>query len=295
MNQGAAQSGTPASPRYRDCIRELMAALPRGLYDPAAQRRRPRPPTQAFSDFLINREQGDWAEDVLKHAINEQIPEVVAYRYGRADDTVAGETGFEKFFNLYYDELEDIGKRPDLILFRSAERPRPCGDLHALAAREIQGTVRRGVAGLEVRSSSFVALPRLDAAQGRRPLSYTPKVEDLHVIFQWIENHGVPHHFVQVFFDSAWILPFERVLRIIGDPENERTRFSIERDQRNQFKTTIHIPIIEGTCITKSVERPAHSSASRELSSGRVLFYVRFSGGKLSLDRTALLRVLGLA
>lgn len=276
---------------YLERIRALIRRLPRELYDPEVVPVRPRTPTQAFSEFLINREQGDWAEGLLQRSINEQILDLRAVKYGRSEDAVAGDPTFKDFFKLYYDELEDVGKRPDILLFDRQTAPKD--DLNERPARQVQKAVSRAIAGLEVRSSAFVALPRSGAEPNKsRILSITPKAEDLRVIYRWIEAHGVPHYFVQIFFDSAWLLSFETLLRIISEPGNRGSRFTIEKNQRNQFKTTIHIPIKEGIQISARLEEPAHASARRQLSSGRLLFYVKFAGGQLVLNRERFLAAL---
>ena len=57
-----------------------------------------RPPTMANSAFLTNKEQGDWAEQIVLNAINSNSEEYVAVQYGRRDDIAAGDPGFAEFF-----------------------------------------------------------------------------------------------------------------------------------------------------------------------------------------------------
>ncbi len=45
---------------YYEEIRELIKHVPATIIDWAIERKRGKPPTQAFSEFLTNREQGDW-------------------------------------------------------------------------------------------------------------------------------------------------------------------------------------------------------------------------------------------
>lgn len=78
-------------------------------------------PSQASSEFITNKQQGDWAEDVIFRAINENSHNVVAVKYGKSDDLVAGDAGFEKFFRDYQTELDTIGKRPDILLFKKED------------------------------------------------------------------------------------------------------------------------------------------------------------------------------
>lgn len=48
-----------------------------------------RPPTMANSEFLTNKEQGDWAEQIVFTAINENSPDYCAVRYGRSESLAA--------------------------------------------------------------------------------------------------------------------------------------------------------------------------------------------------------------
>ena len=52
----------------------------------------------------------------MKHQKN-----YVAVRYRKSDDLVAGEIGFDEFYNEFQDELDTIGKRPDLLVFRKSD------------------------------------------------------------------------------------------------------------------------------------------------------------------------------
>lgn len=82
-----------------------------------------RPPTMANSEFLTNKEQGDWAEQVVHKAINEFTKDYFAVQYGRSDSISAGDEGFGDFYAEYQEELNTIGKRPDLLIFKSSDFP----------------------------------------------------------------------------------------------------------------------------------------------------------------------------
>lgn len=134
---------------YKQTIARLMASTPFEI-DPDIQMTG-RPPTMASSEFLTNKEQGDWAEQIVFKAINDNSPDYRAVKYGRSDSLAAGDTGFEDFYQSYQDELNTIGKRPDLLIFKR----RDVGDAELnLADDEI---ISRAIAAIEVRSSSFLA------------------------------------------------------------------------------------------------------------------------------------------
>lgn len=134
---------------YKEVIAHLLASTPFGI-DPNLQLTG-KPPTMANSEFLTNKEQGDWAEQIVFTAINEHSPEYCAVKYGRSDSLAAGDTGFDEFYQKYQDELNNIGKRPDLLIFRRSDI-----DIENVDLDDDQ-TVASAVAAIEVRSSSFLA------------------------------------------------------------------------------------------------------------------------------------------
>ncbi len=77
-----------------------------------------RAPTMANSVFLTNKEQGDWAEEIVFNAINEYSDDYRAIQYGRSESLAAGDPGFAEFYASYLDELNDIGKKPDILVYR---------------------------------------------------------------------------------------------------------------------------------------------------------------------------------
>lgn len=109
-----------------------------------------RPPTSATSEFLTNKEQGDWAERLVVKAINESAVGYVAVRYGRGDSIAAGDPGFAEFYRNYQEELNTIGKKPDILLFRGGDEPKDVKEL------DDPTVVGRAIAAIEVRSSSFL-------------------------------------------------------------------------------------------------------------------------------------------
>ena len=322
-----------------------------------------RPPTMANSEFLTNKEQGDWAEQVVYKAINENSDDYFAVQYGRSDSISAGDEGFADFYTEYQRELNTIGKRPDLLIFKSSDFPNMDVDI------ENDDHVKKAIVALEVRSSSFLiekysafmderqsdAIRRcvairdniLNGSLGnllkrknpqiyklieeatddtfkeldfRRPswsltkelsdlsqnlkelkeniktlhkrdyLSITPKMEDIALVNRWIQNFNVRHFYLQVFFDKAYVISFQEILELVSNDENEGNNFSIERDVKNQGKTTIKINVKVGKEVIGKIDMPEHKSAMKELDRGRLLFYVTFEGGRGYLDNTIFIR-----
>jgi type II restriction enzyme len=96
-----------------------------------------------------------------------------------------------------------------------------------------------------------------------------------------------------VFFDKAYLIPFEQILEIAADPEKEGEVFSIERDVKNQGKTTIKINVQVGREVIGKIDVPEHRSQMKEFERGRLLFYVTFEGGRGYLDGPLLKEMLG--
>ena len=142
--------------KYKDIINNICKDIHTGLIDFVEPRSEASMPTQASSEFITNKQQGDWAEDIIFRAINNS-DNIVAVRYGKSDDLVAGDAGFEQFFNDYQNELNTIGKRPDILLFNKSDFDDKLGyDISSLKSSEISEYVSKAIAGIEVRSSAFL-------------------------------------------------------------------------------------------------------------------------------------------
>jgi hypothetical protein len=359
---------------YHERITKLTGNVPTLLVDFEQPRKKASTPTQASSNFITNKEQGDWAENLVTRAINETSKNYIAIKYGKSDDLVAGEDGFGEFYQEFQNELDTIGKRPDLLIFNKEDFDEKLGlDISQIPHYEITEYVKKAIAGIEVRSSAFlidqyelfmqiksdkftkIALETKDyilsefmdvldhpsrkkyidllngltvnslsvtnfitpswssserlilaknqfrilktalkEIQKRDYLSITPKVEDIKVVYKWIETFNVPHFYFQVFFDKVYGISFEQILEIISDSNNESVIFSVEKDTGNQNKTTIKIKSKTGITIASKVEEPIHESVRKEMDRGRLLFYVTFKGGTAYLDIDNLRSILGI-
>lgn len=151
---------------------------------------------------------------------------------------------------------------------------------------------------LDFRAVHYSSSPQLERMSGllkalkaqikllhkRDYLSITPKLEDLALVNRWIQSFGVRHFYLQVFFDKAYLIPFEEILAIASNPDNEGAVFRVERDVKNQQKTTLKINVKIGKELLGRIEMPEHSSELKQLERGRLLYYVTFSGGRAYLD-----------
>lgn len=76
---------------YYQKIKELTKKVPASLVNFDLPRDPARTPTQASSNFITNKEQGDWAENLVTRAMNETSKNFIAVKYGKSDSLVAGE------------------------------------------------------------------------------------------------------------------------------------------------------------------------------------------------------------
>lgn len=125
-------------------------------------------------------------------------------------------------------------------------------------------------------------------------LSITPKMEDLKVVYKWIETYNVPHFYFQVFFDKIYAISFLDILLLMSNPDREGLDYFIESDVQNQNKTTIKINSKQGVLIAHRIDEPEHTSVRKELDRGRLLFYVTFKGGIAYLNIDNLIQVLNI-
>lgn len=158
---------------YKDKIKALIGTVPKVLVNLGIERERARTPTQASSNFITNREQGDWAESLVLRAFNETSKNFVAVKYGKSEDRVAGEDGFDEFYQHFQVELDTIGKRPDVLIFKKENyNPDWNFDISQLQHDTIHPIVPLAIAGIEIRSSAFL-IERYDLAMQVRIRNYT--------------------------------------------------------------------------------------------------------------------------
>ena len=187
---------------YFEKIRELTKHIPTTIVDFSEPRDRTTPPTQASSNFITNKEQGDWAEDLIFRAINETSKNYVAVRYGKSDDLIAGEEGFDEFYNDFQDELDTIGKRPDLLIFEKKDfNPELGDDISKIDHNEITEYVKKSIAGLEIRSSAFLIDKYENEMQNRTILHLNKALkirDDILKNYLDLLEHPKKKHFIEI-------------------------------------------------------------------------------------------------
>ena len=254
-----------------------------------------RVPTQAFGEFLTNREQGDWAENSILKAINSQFDDIIAVPYGKNENLIAGDPGFKDFYKNYKKELCEIGKRPDILIFdKTVFEEYKDKDLTQLSFEDQKEIVPKALAGLEVRSSAYLSKEYI-SKDDRPTLTFTPKVEDFLVVKKWIDTFNVPHYYLQVFFDSSFIISYEDILKIIKNSNtkgknskkfyiNDELSFLLDKAPKNQFKNTINVFLNNGIEISDSVDFPDLDAKTKKLASGRLLNYITFEDSDIKIN-----------
>lgn len=268
------------------------------------------------SDFLMRWSQGVWSEKRLIEAVN-RTADFVAIPYGPSG---TAPTGSVREFELYFERLEAAGlgkiKRPDLLMFRSADKSALEQDIakaggiselpfipeddsrmnvilrRALIAVECENSLWRGKK-MPNFSTPLKPQRRLNGNPGLKKNAVLPTViikeEDREPLRQWQAQHHVPIHIWHVFFDLAYGLSFDRAEELIARGLTEPTVQTFQAPggattRKTIFKHYYHY----GYPLGASVEDPQLMPAYIEDKNGHILPYVTFNGGQLELIETAL-------
>ena len=256
--------------------------------------RKPTVPSGGRSEFLANRAMGDWAERALSEAIRKACTEWKVVQYGSTDRITAGHPDFRGRYLLGLEQTRLYGKRPDLLLLPSRyESP---DDVSEWENRRADPVARSAIGAIEVRSSKVDALTYMRVRKqqkaagksGRESPSFTVKVEDLKIVYRWLERYRVPQIYCQVFFDSVFAINFLDIFKFIAGED----RYTVEKPEKSQQKATIMIPITRGIQIGKATSSPSFAAEHTVTELGRHDVYVVPHGGGLEIEARALQEVL---
>lgn len=216
-------------------------------------------------------------------------------QYGDTANIAAGHPDFKARYLLGLEDTRMFGKRPDLLLFPSEFDVGK--NLSERSHAETELIVKQALAAIEVRSSKFEALKYMSVRQkqrddgdksGRETPSFTVKVEDLVIVYRWMEKYCVPQSYFQVFFDSIFAINFLEIFETIANGVN----FSIETPAKSQEKATIMIPITRGLQVGKATSLPTFTAEHHVTKLGRHDAYVVPQGGGFELDAVAMKKIL---
>ena len=90
------------------------------------------------------------------NAINRNSEQYIAVKYGRDDDIVAGDDNFNKFYEEYQNELDEIGKRLDILIFNRSDFQFDTYNISNFSRKDLDMLVPKAKCGIEVRSSAFL-------------------------------------------------------------------------------------------------------------------------------------------
>jgi len=248
----------------------------------------PRPPAVAKEEFLTTIAQGMWAEEVLRKAVN-NVPELRAIKYGpsRYDGELISNRGkWKEYITRLYRRMSIYGKRPDLLVFKRHSIPEDVpDDISEEDEEAVKSIVSKAIAAFECRSSAYYYEQYVQARPGKT-LSITVKNEDIERLNKWRSTYcgKIPIYYVQVFFDVAWALPYDHVLKII-----ELARMGIKpkgyerRVDKKTGKETHFIPVTEGILCARAVEEPVMTSEAIRAWDGKVIVVRMPKGGRYQL------------
>jgi hypothetical protein len=114
------------------------------------------------------------------------------------------------------------------------------------------------------------------------------KVEDLIIVYRWLERHDVPQTYCQVFFDSVFAINFLDIFATIASG----TGYAIETPAKSQEKATIMLPITRGVQVGTAKALPSFAAEHRVTALGRHDAYVVPKGGGFVLDADKMRQVL---
>lgn len=257
---------------------------------------RPRTPTDARSEFLANRAMGDWAENILAATLRQTLLEYSVSHFGNTESIAAGHADFRDLYLGGLEEVRKFGKRPDLLLFKKDLKI--SANLSEKAFKELDHLADSATASIEVRSSKFDALTYMKVraeqkAAGQKVAkdspSFTVKVEDLVIVYRWLERKKIPQAYFQVFFDSVFAINVLDIFKLIGQ---WKKGLVIETPAKNQEKATIMIPITEGVQVGLLTAPPQFTAEHGITKLGRHDAYVKPVGGTLKLNADAVRGVL---
>lgn len=271
------------------------------------------------SDFLMRWSQGQWSEERLMEAIN-RTDAFYAFPYGPS--SVAPDSSVREF-ELYFERLEAAGvagvKRPDLLIFRAADREEAEFSITKLGGAQelpfvreddptMKSLIARSVVAIECENSLWRAtrMPdfnkelcpqrRLGGKLGLRKGAVVPtiiiKEEDREPLLAWQKSNGVPIHVWHAFFDRAYGLALDEAERLVCAGLTEPTTQTF---QAPGGPTTTKI-------IYKHYYRYAYPLGTSESDptlvpdyiedkNGHILPYVRFTGGSLKITDEALVQL----
>ena len=270
---------------YARNVTELADQLPPKIKRLYPSKPGSHPPSDASSNFMINRNLGDWGEGLVRDSIDASTTGHFAVKYGRSGDLIAGDPQFKEKWKEYAIELFTNGKRPDVLVFSNGSYKLDTRDISESKDADIQDLVRLATLGIEVRSSNFSAKKYKRGVTSKfDTLTFTVKIEDIPLIVRWVQRTGVPHMYLQVPIDDTYAMGFEKALGIMVHGK-EGIDYIVDKPSKSG-KPTVRVPFTHGKHVGDIVGGPTLIPTRKDYPNGRVVFAVAFKDGKLAPEAT---------
>jgi hypothetical protein len=234
-------------------------------------------------DFIARYDQGFWAERLTRVCLDQSKSyRAIPYGTSRSEpftDLQSFRQHVETDFLLQAWSAQGRWKRPDLVMVPRKLLKDEKGndswtpDLQHLDNEHCRPYVAQASAAIEVETSLW------ETKRATVQLSFTVKQEDLEALRNWVKANKIPLYIVQVFYDSAYALPFTTVEEVIGLPATH-LRYVAPIPDRITKKPTYKIPLPEGVMLGDMPE-PDVEGKIFKAPSGKVTVYGRLTGSSI--------------
>jgi len=240
-------------------------------------------PQPRGGDFLARYDQGFWAERLVRGCLDRsRTHRAIPYGTSRSEPF----TDMATFRDYAIDEFmlqawsaSERWKRPDLLVLPRSLLREQAGndewtpDLIHWDNDRCDTYLANATVGVEVETSLWMV------SRATVDLSFTVKEEDVAALRNWTRTSGVPLCIVQVFYDSAYALPFGVLEDLIDEEAGDERRVSADVD-RTTGKATFMVPLDEGVLLGNIAEPDVEGRVFKS-DNGRVTVYGRLVGSSI--------------
>jgi hypothetical protein len=248
-------------------------------------------------DFLARYDQGYWAEQIVTACLDQSTAyRAIPYGTSRNKPFISMDVFreyMEAEFLLQAWSSSGRWKRPDLLtLPRELLRSEKGNDLWTPDLKHFDNVacspyVRQSKAAIEVETSLWRVEKAIASGVS---LSFTVKQEDLQALRNWIESTNVTLFIIQVFFDMAYVLPFETLEDVIRLPDSDPRHVAPEKDRFTK-KDTYKVPLTEGVLIGR-IREPEVEGRIFTADNGKVTIYGRLKETTIEVANVAIVEAI---
>lgn len=241
-----------------------------------------KPPSRISQAFRSTMAQGQWAEDKAIETINNH-KSLKAIRYGQSRISFANKEEFMAYWLKLHKQIQNYGKRPDVLIFIKEDSSDIPLDIREYDEEEVMGLVKRSLAGLECRSSTWLWKTYREKTRSGKDLNFTVKEEDLEVLDRWRKTYNNKKvYYIQFFFDISFALPFNTIMHLLQSGREGRD-YTLKVDKKTG-KKTYFIPVSKGIKFGDCIEMPILDCETLIDERGQVMAIRTPKGGKYVLS-----------